>query len=135
MNNADIASLLVSITRSLYKTMRASTPSCSFLEMKTLAIACENKSPSMKEVADDLGISSPALTSIVDKLVDSGQIVRSEDKDDRRIVRISPTASGKKAFDKNKSLIFDAFNKRASVLSEKEQAELIKLLTKLQNNQ
>lgn len=132
MKDPDIASLLVSITRSIYKTMRSASPTCSFLEMKTLAFAHEHKNPSMKEIADDLGISSPALTSIVDKLVESGDLVRSEDKNDRRIIRISATSQGKKAFEKNRNAIFDAFNARARTLNDTERKDLIRLLSKLQ---
>jgi len=88
----------------------------------------------MKSVADELGISSPATTAIIDKLVDNKDVVRSEDKDDRRMTRVSLTAQGKKAFEKNRSAIYEAFNARASVLSKEELGELARILTKLQNH-
>jgi DNA-binding MarR family transcriptional regulator len=103
--------------------------------MKTLTIAYEQKNPSMKSLAEELGISSPAVTAIVDKLVENGDLARSEDKGDRRIVRISLTSQGKKSFEKNRSVIYDAFNERTSVLSEAEKADLARLLVKLQDNQ
>ena len=134
-SRSDIASLLVSLTRSLYRTMRSASPNCSFLEMKTLTIVHEQKNPSMKEISDELGISSPAATAIVDRLIENKDIVRGEDKDDRRIIRISLTASGKKTFDKNRNVIYEAINKRASILSEDEQLELARILKKLQDNQ
>ncbi|MES2315055.1 MAG: MarR family transcriptional regulator [Patescibacteria group bacterium] len=132
---ADIASLLVSLTRSMYKTMRSVAPACSFLEMKTLTIAYEHKNPAMKYIADELGISSPAVTAIIDRLVENKDVIRYEDEADRRVTRISLTTQGKKTFEKNRSAIYEAFNERASALSDEEQTELARILTKLQYNQ
>lgn len=134
MNNADIASLLVSLTRSLYRTMRSVSPNCSFLEMKTLTIVHEQKNPSMRDIADELGISSPATTAVIDKLIENKDVIRSLDKDDRRIIRISLTAQGKKAFERNRNIIYNAINDKASILSENEQEELARILQKLQDN-
>ena len=131
----NIASLLVSLTRTLYRTLRTVAPTCSFLEMKTLVFVSEKKNPTMKDLADELGISSPAMTAVVDKLVKNDDLNRIADKSDRRITRISLTAQGKKTLEKNRSTVFEAFNKRASVLNDIEKAELSRLLTKLQNNQ
>ncbi len=134
-STADIASLLVSLTRSMYKTMRSVAPACSFLEMKAMTMTYEQKNPSMKYIADELGISSPAVTAIIDRLVESKDVTRYEDEADRRVTRISLTTQGKKTFEKNRSAIYEAFNHRAAVLSDEEQVELTRILTKLQNNQ
>ncbi len=131
----DIASLLVPLTRSLYKTMRTASPSCSFLEMKTLTIVSEHKNPSMKDIADELGISSPATTAIVDRLIADKLITRTEDKDDRRMTRISMTSNGKKTFEKTREILYAAINNRVSILSETEQKELARILLKLQSPQ
>ena len=130
----NIASLLVSLTRSMYRTMRSVAPTCSFLEMKTLTFAYEQKNPTMKDIADEVGISSPAMTAVVDKLVESGDLTRLEDKNDRRVIRISLTTVGKKTFEKNRETIYKAFNSRTSVLTVSERDELARILTKLQNN-
>ena len=127
----DIATLLVALTRSLYRTMRSASPNCSFLEVKTLAIVHEQKNPSMKEISDELGISSPAATPIIDRLIESKDVIRSEDENDRRIVRIIITAQGRKTFEKNRNVIYDAINKKAGILSTKEQSELARILKKL----
>jgi len=127
----DIATLLVGLTRSLYRTMRSASPNCSFLEMKTLTIVHEQKNPSMREISDELGISSPAATPIIDRLIESKDVIRSEDENDRRVVRITITAQGKKTFEKNRNVIYDAINKRAAILSTSEREELVKILKKL----
>jgi DNA-binding MarR family transcriptional regulator len=71
------------------------------------------------------------MTTIVDRLVEHGDAVRTEDEHDRRVTRIMLTPQGKRVFEKNKSAIFEAFNKRSSVLSASELAELSHLLRKL----
>lgn len=134
LSKNDIASLLVSLTRSMYRTLRSVAPTCSFLELKTLGIAHEYKNPSMKYIADELGISSPAVTAIVDRLVENGYLAREEDKNDRRIIRIALTAQGRKAFEKTKTALYEVFNSKASVLTTSEQSELIRILLKLQSN-
>lgn len=114
--------------------MRSVSPNCSFLEMKTLTIVHEQKNPSMRDIADELGISSPATTAVIDKLIENKDVIRSLDKDDRRIIRISLTAQGKKAFERNRNIIYNAINDKASILSENEQEELARILQKLQDN-
>ncbi len=131
----DIASLLVPLTRSLYRTMRVASPTCSFLEMKTLTTIHEHINPSMKDIADELGISSPATTAIIDRLIADKLITRSEDTKDRRIVRISMTPTGKKSFEKTREVLYTAINTRVSILSDTEQHELARILQKLQTPQ
>ncbi len=132
--SSDIAPLLVSLTRSIYRTMRAVSPTCSFLEMKTLTIAHEQKNPSMKDIAEELGISSPATTAVIDRLIADKAVERSEDASDRRMIRISLTPLGKKLFEKNRGVIYDAIEERMSVLSDSERLELTRLLQKLQKD-
>ncbi len=134
-NKNDIASLLVSLTRSLYRTMRSASPNCSFLEMKTLSIAHELKNPSMKDISDELGISSPATTAIIDRLTEDKAVIRTEDEDDRRMTRIALTSLGKKLYEKNRGVIYDAINERASNLTDEECSELTRILQKLQASQ
>ena len=129
----DIASLLVPLTRSLYRTMRNASPTCSFLEMKTLSIIDEHKSPSMKDIADELGISSPATTALIDRLIEDKAIIRTEDTTDRRMTRISLTHTGKKTFEETRKILYEAINIRVSILSESEQKELARILQKLQS--
>lgn len=65
-----------------------------------------NDSSLMSDVAEGLGISFPAATKTIDRLVRKGLAARSEDPHDRRVVRIRLTETGKK-------LISDIFSDRA----------------------
>lgn len=129
--SSEIASSLISLTRSMHHEVRATAPGCSFLEIKTLLIANERKNPSMKDMAEDLGISSPAMTPIIDKLVESGQLARSEDKLDRRVIRISITSQGKRSMEKSRAMMRSVIDKLISTLSREEQASLDQILRKL----
>jgi DNA-binding MarR family transcriptional regulator len=51
----------------------------------------------MSSLADDLGISRPAATSLVSRLFAQGLVVRKPDRRDRRIVRIDLTPKGVRA--------------------------------------
>ena len=132
-SSTGVAPLLVSLTRSMYRTMRTISPTCSFLEMKTLTIAHEQKNPTMKDIAEELGISSPAVTAVIDRLISDKAVERSEDAHDRRVVRISLTPLGKKLFEENRDVIYNAIETRVSILSSAERNELKNLLQKLQN--
>ncbi len=54
-----------------------------------------NESSLMSDVAEGLGISFPAATKTIDRLVRKGFANRSEDPHDRRVVRIRLTEDGK----------------------------------------
>ncbi len=54
-----------------------------------------NESSLMSDVAEGLGISFPAATKTIDRLVRKGLASRSEDLHDRRVVRIRLTDHGK----------------------------------------
>ncbi|HEX9014935.1 MAG TPA: MarR family transcriptional regulator [Chloroflexota bacterium] len=79
-----------------------------------------NESSLMSDVADGLGISFPAATKTVDRLVRKELASRAEDPHDRRVVRIQLT-------DRGKQLVHDAYAERgrrfASVLERLEDAE------------
>jgi DNA-binding MarR family transcriptional regulator len=49
----------------------------------------------MRDIRDNLCVSAPYATSIIDKLVKNGFIERYRGKDDRRVVRVQLTEKGK----------------------------------------
>ncbi|HEY2716778.1 MAG TPA: MarR family transcriptional regulator [Solirubrobacterales bacterium] len=54
----------------------------------------------LKELAEKLGTSTPAMSRAVDDLVKKGLVTRVEDPDDRRARRIELTAAGREAVDR-----------------------------------
>src|ERR1035437_1054093 len=107
--------------------------SSSFMDIAILHAAMEKGNPSMKDVADMLRIASPSATVIVDRLVENGELVRIEDKEDRRVVRIGITESGKKILKTGMKDSIAGMDKLLAVLDEKERSVLDKLITKIIN--
>lgn len=48
--------------------------------------------PTMRELGEQLGLSSPAVTGLVDRLTDAGLARRVPDREDRRVTRLELTA-------------------------------------------
>ncbi len=103
----------------------------SLLQFKILMFITEHGNPTMREIADFLGITPPSATSIIQRLVRSGRLKRIVDPTDRRKVRLTVSQTGK-------SMIDDAYTHMAlhmrqlfSVLNEREREELTRILTKI----
>lgn len=105
--------------------------SSSFLDIAILGAAAEKDSPSMKEISDMLKISGPSATLMIDRLVEKGELVRIEDKEDRRMVRLDITDAGKKVLKNGIKESEAGMDSLLSVLDEKERKELDKIITKI----
>jgi len=108
-------------------------PQCSssFMDIAILHAAMEKDNPSMKDVADMLRIASPSATVIIDRLVLNGELVRIEDPDDRRVVRIGIKEAGKKILKVGMKDSIAGMDKLLAVLDEKERTTFDKLITKI----
>lgn len=53
----------------------------------------------VKEIGEHLGVTSAAVSQMLDRLVEQGLIGRSEDADDRRVKRIELTKRGQEVFE------------------------------------
>jgi len=103
----------------------------SFLRLETLHYIEENKNPTMRDVAEHLCITSPSATSLVDGLVESGQLERLPDTHDRRLVRLLITKKGKENAKIGFKKIRDKIKGVLTKLSSKERDDLVKILKKI----
>jgi DNA-binding MarR family transcriptional regulator len=68
----------------------------SFTQIKALcAMDLDASEPSLKELAESMKVSLPAMSRAVDGLYVRGLVDRCEDAEDRRMKRIRPTAAGR----------------------------------------
>jgi DNA-binding MarR family transcriptional regulator len=67
----------------------------SFGQLKTLHYIKSKTNPNMKDIADELGITPPSATSLIDQFVLHGLVKRVYAREDRRMVRLVLTAKGK----------------------------------------
>lgn len=86
----------------------------------------------MNELSNELMVSSPTITSLIDRMEKKG-IVKREDCKDRRKIEIQLTPEGKKFYEKTREQIREFLQKSVSVLSPQETTELLLLLKKLKN--
>jgi MarR family transcriptional regulator for hemolysin len=63
-------------------------------QFRTLAFVNRNEGSSLWEVANHVGLTPPSMSRIVDGLIARGLMVRKDDPDDRRRVRLTVTNRG-----------------------------------------
>jgi MarR family 2-MHQ and catechol resistance regulon transcriptional repressor len=86
----------------------------------------------MNELGHELLVSSPTITSLIDRMEKKG-IVKREDCKDRRKIEIQLTAEGKRLYENAMEQYRELLQKSFSVLTPEEAAELLRLLKKLRN--
>ncbi len=82
-------------------------------------------------LASATGLSTGAMTNRVDRLEQRGLVRRRRDKNDRRGVVVSLTASGRRAIDKAIQLRLDAADESLRSINSRERRELADLLRKV----
>lgn len=85
----------------------------------------------MSEVAQDLKITVGTLTTAINKLIRKGYVERKRIEEDRRVVLIKLTKSGKLAFRLHEKFHNDMINATIEGLSEEEENVLVSSLDRL----
>lgn len=85
----------------------------------------------MTSVARSLGVTTGTLTIAVNSLVKKGYVERVRSEEDRRVVLVSPSEKGKKAYLHHRQFHEQMIEAIVEELSEEEQAVLEKALVKL----
>ena len=83
------------------------------------------------ELAEEMGLSSGAMTNRLDRLEEAGLVRRIADPDDRRGVLVEPTAAGHAAWDRTVHTQAAREALIASVISDSEKEQLHTLLRRL----
>lgn len=91
----------------------------------------QNKESTVKDVANNLSITSSAATQLINGLVDSSYLTREMSKKDRRTVILSLSKKTKTHVDKMKKDCLRQFLKIFEVLSDKEFSEYILINKKI----
>jgi len=69
-------------------------------QAKALMVICARAGVHGRSLAQMLGIGQPAVSKLVDHLVERGYVYRAEDQEDRRIVWLRPTEAGQAFYDR-----------------------------------
>ena len=103
----------------------------SLLHIRTLAIVYYKEEPTMKDVADELCITSPSATKIIERMVGEKYISRISDEKDRRIIRLKLTEKGKGSLNEGLKEAGKAMDATLTKLSEKEKKVFLGILNKI----
>jgi DNA-binding MarR family transcriptional regulator len=99
-----------------------------FIVMKLIG---EKERPRMTDLADDLGVTLGNMTTMVERLIKHGYILRQDDPEDRRIVRVHLTAEGKNLIRKADERKKKTMEMILSKLSREDRQSLFKIMEKL----
>lgn len=86
---------------------------------------------SVKQITEFLGVTKSAVTQLMDPLVQKELVSRQNDAGDRRIVRLSITAKGKKIIKEVNRLKFAGMRSALDTLSDKDLKQLADLYKKM----
>jgi DNA-binding MarR family transcriptional regulator len=100
-------------------------------QMHTLEILGAAGQLRMKELAEKMGITTGALTVMVDRLVRAGLVARQPNQEDRRSIRVALTPEGEKYFQEHHQLHHQLTHELASALEPGELTALLAIISKL----
>ena len=134
-NTFDLMEMLFKISRLMKEKMsfRNDLIHLSVLQIQTLVHLSQNEKVSMSDIAQHFLIELPSATSLINKLVDQDLVKRYEDQQDRRLVMITLTETGKTMFEQAMSQRKKKFEKILSYLSAKEKQDLLSIFKTLDN--
>ena len=96
-----------------------------FTQVKCLGILDEATDPiAIGALSETLGLSVPAISRAVDGLVQRGEVKRTEDPRDRRSKLLTPTAKGRRTFERFAALRFAGLKRFVADMSDAEREAL-----------
>lgn len=132
---------LTSLFFEMRQTIRANLPQGqadpnAWMRCETLRFIAESDQrdgPTMQEIARQLRVTAPSATSLVRKLFSLGWIERKASGSDKRVVRISLTAKGRKELSRYRSQSEKTMRKVFSKLPERDLSHLKRVLRSLRD--
>ncbi len=101
------------------------------LQVHAIYIIQHHHGITMKQLADQLCITSPSATSLVNRLVKLKWVVRVADKNNRKLVRLNVAHAGKKMLSDTMHKQGTVMHDILSLLNRKDQASFAHVLTQL----
>jgi DNA-binding MarR family transcriptional regulator len=105
----------------------------SILQIQTLIFLSKNTRVSMSDIAEHFNIELSSATSLLNKLYEQKLVVRHEDGQDRRLVIITLTETGKALLKQAMCERRKKLEKILAYLSEKERLDLSAIIKSLHN--
>jgi MarR family transcriptional regulator, organic hydroperoxide resistance regulator len=123
------------IDRSIVESGNAIDSEITILQFRICLAIHRIGSIKMSELAKIMGLKTPSLTQIVDKLVALKMVQRQDDPEDRRAILVSLTKKGVTEVSTIKKLHDQIIKNKFEVLNDSELQMLLTIFQKLNNNQ
>jgi DNA-binding MarR family transcriptional regulator len=102
-----------------------------FQQFVVMKIVGKDGCPKMSELAEKLGVTMGNMTSMIERLIKHQYVVRKDDPEDRRIVRVCLTSSGKDLMLKTTTIRRKKMANILSKITAEDRSALLKILEKL----
>ncbi|MEA3203165.1 MAG: hypothetical protein QOI63_840, partial [Thermoplasmata archaeon] len=101
-------------------------------QFRFLSILAREPDRSLGDIAEELGVSPPALSKLVDGLVERGLVERGADAADRRRLSLAITSAGRKLVAGFRSQLEEGLAQRLATLPARTQSSIVAALRELQ---
>lgn len=102
-------------------------------QLQVLQYVSEHENPTMKDIAAELQVTPPSVTTIVEALCEGGFLKREVDEHDRRIIRVVVTPKTFRTFSSLKDAKLVILKNLFSKLSNEDKETLSVIINKLIN--
>ena len=128
----DVLEVIPLIMRSIRNEMRRQrAEDLSIPQFRALVFAEMNQGGALSELAEHLGLMTPAVSKIVNDLVLAGLIERRANDEDRRRLSLVLTSKGEAKLQETRKLALEYLSKKISSLSEVECHQTSEVMKKL----
>ena len=101
------------------------------IRVLTYLAQAQGEQVSIRDLAEELGVTSGGVSQMIDSLVKSDMVCRTTSKEDRRVVYLSISESAKKRLDHISSYLHDRMERAMSKLAKNDRAQLADSLRKV----
>ncbi|OPY57400.1 MAG: HTH-type transcriptional regulator MhqR [Pelotomaculum sp. PtaU1.Bin035] len=128
----DFLAVLAFMRDKFFATLEQITrPQMSHVQYRAVSLLYRKGSLSMSELAKEMHISKQQLTPLVYKLINNGLVIRKTDEDDRRIVLIEITETGRRKVEEMLPEIKLVLMEKLETLPVAELDELMQMLKRI----
>ena len=104
---------------------RLNMPDVTKRQLRLLRLISHSDNCAMKDLAKMADITMPAATGLVDRMVESGLVVRADDPNDRRVVRVRLTRKARSLKDKWRRLRGEKIDRVLSQLTGQDRERFV----------
>jgi DNA-binding MarR family transcriptional regulator len=101
----DMSIFMPRIARRMFTEFYRSFSEISQAQLFAIIVVSENDPCRLSTLSDELSVSGPTITGIVDRLESSGYVQRTPDPDDRRAMNVVMTSKGREVVRKFRSVV------------------------------